>query len=77
VSIKKSNGLMTTAQAADFLSLPAATLKWWRVRNQERGPRYFRLHQHCIRYSLSDLQQWLRKRRVGAGRIGGKTFGSS
>lgn len=50
------NTRLTTAAAADYLSLPEATLRWWR--HQELGPRSYRLGARRVFYDLADLEQW-------------------
>lgn len=54
--------MITTRQAAVILCVSDDTLKKWRVR--KRGPRYFRYHDGAIRYSLSDIMDYLEKHMV-------------
>ena len=54
--------MITTRQAAVILCVSDDTLKKWRVR--KRGPRHFRYHDGAIRYSLSDIQDYLDKHMV-------------
>jgi hypothetical protein len=49
--------LLTTDQAADWLQVPAATLKWWRHRRQ--GPPFILLPgSNHIRYRRDSLEAW-------------------
>ncbi len=56
--------LFTTAEAAAYLSMNAYTLEFWRTRKQRCGPVYLRIHSHCIRYRLADLDAFLESRVV-------------
>jgi excisionase family DNA binding protein len=49
--------LLTTAEAAEVLNTPVATLRWWR--HQGVGPKAFRLGARKIMYKSSDLHRWL------------------
>lgn len=46
----------TTAQAAEYLDLPEATLRWWR--HSGIGPKSYRLGGRRVFYDLTDLEQW-------------------
>ena len=48
---------LTTQQAADLLSLKAATLHQWRWSG--KGPKFTRLGSRTIRYTYQDLQDWI------------------
>lgn len=50
------DGLLTEAQAADFLNLSIRTLQAWRVRGG--GPLFVRLGR-SVRYRRADIQSWL------------------
>jgi excisionase family DNA binding protein len=49
--------LLTTAEAAEILNTPVATLRWWR--HQGKGPKAFRLGPRKVMYKKSDLHRWL------------------
>lgn len=49
--------LLTTAEAAQLLNIPPATLRWWR--HQGTGPKAFRLGSRKLMYKKSDLLRWL------------------
>jgi excisionase family DNA binding protein len=53
----ETDQLLTTAEAAEFLNTPAATLRWWR--HQGVGPKAFRLGARKVMYKASDLHRWI------------------
>jgi predicted DNA-binding transcriptional regulator AlpA len=53
----QADQLLTTAEAAEFLNTPIATLRWWR--HQGTGPKAFRLGARKVMYKQSDLLRWL------------------
>jgi hypothetical protein len=55
--------VMTTADVADFCKVPASTVEQWRWKRT--GPPYSACGRH-VRYLRSDVEAWLRSRRVGA-----------
>jgi hypothetical protein len=50
-------GLLTTAEAADYLGREPSTLRWWR--SQGLGPRFSGRYRG-VRYSLADLDAWIK-----------------
>jgi hypothetical protein len=56
--------LLTTGEAALFLSIPVNTLTWYRRRAIRRGPPYLKLHAHAVRYRLADLDRWLETKAI-------------
>jgi hypothetical protein len=64
--------LLTEVEAARFLRLSPLTLRDWRSkRSRHRGPNcpnYVKIGPRLVRYSLGDLQVYLKKRtmRLGA-----------
>ncbi|ADP78336.1 helix-turn-helix transcriptional regulator [Pseudofrankia inefficax] len=58
--------LMTSRQVSEFLNVPAATLRTWRLRGS--GPQSFRL---CgtVRYRRSVVEAWLAEQEQ-AGQVG-------
>jgi excisionase family DNA binding protein len=53
---------MTPNEAADYLGLPQNTLAQYR--SQKKGPPYFKIEGHLVRYSVEDLEEWLEQQRV-------------
>lgn len=53
--------LLTTRQAAEFLSFSATTLTI--MRHERRGPAYLKFGR-AVRYDLSDLETWLVNARI-------------
>ncbi|MBI4662163.1 MAG: helix-turn-helix domain-containing protein [Verrucomicrobia bacterium] len=53
--------LLTDQQAAEFLSVKPRTLRLWR---HARGLPHIRITTKEIRYRLSDLEDWLARRRT-------------
>jgi len=54
--------LLTQSEAAEYLHVEPRTLEGWRQRRQ--GPRFHVYSKRCVRYSLSDLREWLGARAV-------------
>ncbi|MDR2974022.1 MAG: helix-turn-helix domain-containing protein [Propionibacteriaceae bacterium] len=48
--------LLSTAELAEYLGVPLATLYDWRTNGH--GPRGYRIGKH-LRFALSDVQTWL------------------
>jgi predicted DNA-binding transcriptional regulator AlpA len=53
----EADQLLTTAEAAEFINTPIATMRWWR--HKGLGPRAFRLGPRKLMYKKSDLLAWL------------------
>ena len=51
--------VLTAAEAASLLKVPARTLDAWR--NRRTGPRFYRIGRH-VRYTRADLMEWLETR---------------
>lgn len=64
----EADQLLTTAEAAEMLHTPVATLRWWR--HQGSGPRAFRLGARKVMYRRSDVVSWLDER-YNADRLAG------
>lgn len=58
--------LLTEQEAADYLGVPLATLRFWRYRPSLKSPRipYIHLSDRHIRYPEADLQAYVESRRV-------------
>jgi Helix-turn-helix domain len=56
-----NDGLLTEAQAADYLKLSIRTLQAWRIRNV--GPAFVRAGR-AIRYRRYDLLVWIKQQTV-------------
>lgn len=55
---KIESGILTIDQAAEYLSIPKATLYTWRTRRVGFGPRAVKLG-GCLRYRRTDLDAWV------------------
>ena len=53
---------LNTQQAAEWLGLPPATLRWYRHRG-DRGPRSYQLGSRIF-YDFCDLEQWEREQKA-------------
>jgi prophage regulatory protein len=60
---------LNTRQAAEYLGIPEATLRWFRHRG-DRGPRSYALTKRHVVYDLVDLQEWAEERKVETQRGG-------
>lgn len=49
--------LMTTQEVADYLKVPAATLRYWR--HQGTGPKGFRLGGKKVMHRRQDVDAWV------------------
>ena len=56
--------LLTTEQAAQFLSVAPDTLKFWRMKRWMSGPRFVRFGKGIVRYLNSDLRDYVNANRV-------------
>lgn len=54
--------LLTTREAAKFLTIDIRTLERWRI--EGTGPSYLRYSAHTVRYTLGDLVAWRNSMRV-------------
>jgi len=61
-TVLKATGLLTQAEAARVLNVADRTLESWRQRRI--GPRFISYSKRCVRYRLSDLNEWLAARAV-------------
>lgn len=52
----------TTRQAADFLGLSIRALERWR--KVGIGPEYIKVSPTCIRYEVSKIHEWMKKRSI-------------
>ena len=60
-------GLMSIPEVARYLSVPEATLRYWRY--QGTGPRSIKVGRH-VRYQRSEVERYLRELQAGASRDG-------
>ncbi|MDP3968454.1 MAG: helix-turn-helix domain-containing protein [Nocardioides sp.] len=58
--------LLTTAQAAAYLNIPARTLESWRVKGRYPGPPVARIGANVF-YRRVDLEDWVAERVVRQG----------
>ena len=56
---------LTTAEAAEYLRVPIATMRWWR--HEDRGPVSYRLGRHVF-YAREDLDRWRDEQRATTAR---------
>lgn len=56
-AVHEPERLLTPIQAADFLSLSPRWLELKRY--QGDGPPFVRVSSRCIRYRLSDIEEWV------------------
>jgi hypothetical protein len=68
-AMKPTTTRLNTQQAADFLGIPEATLRWFRHRG-DRGPRSYSLSARHVVYDVSDLLSWADQRKVETQRGG-------
>ena len=59
---KVNTKLLTTSEAASYLSINTQTLKQWRSIGSP-GPNYIKVG-YSVRYSKKDLDRWLKKQKV-------------
>lgn len=48
-----------TAQVAEYLKIPATTIRWWRHAGQ--GPKSFKMGARKVAYLKSDVEDWLQQ----------------
>jgi predicted DNA-binding transcriptional regulator AlpA len=60
---------LNTRQAAEFLGIPEATLRWFRHKG-DRGPRSYALTKRHVVYDLADLQEWADSQKAATARGG-------
>jgi len=63
--IESTDDLLTTTQAALFLTVKPGTLSVWRATNRVRQPRFIRVGR-AVRYRRSDLLKFLASQTVEA-----------
>lgn len=51
--------ILSTEEVSEMTTIPAATLRFWRHRNDGTGPRSFRLGPRKVVYKRSDVEAWL------------------
>lgn len=56
----RENQLVPEMEAANLLGLSIRTLQNWRVRGG--GPRFVRISSRCIRYRITDIEEWIAAR---------------
>jgi hypothetical protein len=60
---------LSTQQAAEYLNIPEATLRWFRHKG-DRGPRSYALTKRHVVYDLADLQEYADRRKAETQRGG-------
>jgi excisionase family DNA binding protein len=59
---KRRGPLLSPKQASEVLGIPTGTLADWR--SQRRGPPFYKIEGHLIRYSQAELDAWVAGQRV-------------
>jgi hypothetical protein len=62
INTDKSNVLLDSEATAQMINVDIRTIERWRQRRC--GPPFLRLSHHCVRYRLSDLEEWCANRRI-------------
>ncbi|WP_074041024.1 helix-turn-helix transcriptional regulator [Dermacoccus nishinomiyaensis] len=57
--------ILTTAEAAEMLRIPAGTLRYWR--HQGTGPKSFKLGAKRVAYMREDVDAWLKEQYAAGG----------
>ncbi|MDZ7883592.1 MAG: helix-turn-helix domain-containing protein [Mycobacterium sp.] len=60
---------LNTRQAAEYLGIPEATLRWFRHKG-DRGPRSYALTKRHVVYDLADLQSWAEAQKAATSKGG-------
>lgn len=60
--------LMTTDEVADYLHIPAATLRYWRHRGT--GPKSFTMGPRRVMYRRQDVDAWLAEQIAASEKLG-------
>lgn len=58
IDTNQESVILTIDEAADYLSIPKATLYTWRTRRVGFGPRAVKMG-GCLRYRCADLDAWI------------------
>ncbi len=58
IDTNQESVILTIDEAADYLSIPKATLYTWRTRRVGFGPRAVKMG-GCLRYRRADLDAWI------------------
>jgi predicted DNA-binding transcriptional regulator AlpA len=56
--------LLTTAQVAELLTVPAETVRYWRY--VDTGPKWFKVGPRAVRYREADVLEWLEGQKAKA-----------
>ncbi|MGW4648482.1 helix-turn-helix transcriptional regulator [Kitasatospora sp. NPDC004289] len=60
-------GWYTTEEVAELIDVDPSTLRRWRTSTPPEGPPFVRMSSRVTSYSIPDVQEWLRSRRVVPG----------
>jgi predicted DNA-binding transcriptional regulator AlpA len=69
MTMETKTARLTSRQAAEYLGIPEATLRWFRSRG-DRGPRSYALSARHVVYDVADLDTWVERRKVATQRGG-------
>lgn len=68
-AMQAATARLSTRQAAEYLGVPEATLRWFRHRG-DRGPRSYALSARHVVYDVADLDAWADQRKAETQRCG-------
>ncbi len=68
IPMETKTARLNTKQAAEYLGIPEATLRWYR--SKDRGPRSYALGKRHVVYDLADLQAWEDEQKAATSRGG-------
>jgi predicted DNA-binding transcriptional regulator AlpA len=60
---------LTTEELARIVKVDSSTIRRWRTVHPRQGPPFVRLSFGVIRYSVADVGEWLRNRRIDPGDV--------
>jgi predicted DNA-binding transcriptional regulator AlpA len=60
---------LTTEELADLLNVDSSTVRRWRTARPPQGPPFVPLSERVTVYSASDVEAWLRSRRVDPAQV--------
>jgi predicted DNA-binding transcriptional regulator AlpA len=63
-----SGSWYSTDELATLLGVDASSIRRWRTSNPPQGPPFIRLSSRVTIYSASDVETWLREKRIDPGR---------
>ena len=67
ITIARGQEWYTTEELARIVKVDPSTIRRWRTARPRQGPPFVQLSFGVIRYSVSDVQEWLTSRRIDPG----------